>query len=146
MAKRNKFSIDWSQFEEYAVELEKYGQSVKGAFTDVMEQEAETVQQDTKDAVAKSHLPAQGRYSKGTTEQAIDLYPKAEWNGTLGSIGLGFDKTKPNAGTLLITGTPKMRPDRELEKIYVNKKYVNEMTKDIFTYFMDTLKSIKGNK
>ena len=146
MAKRNKFLIDWSQFEDYAVELDKYGQNVKEIFTDVMEQEAENVQYDTKEAVAKSHLPAQGKYSKGTTEQAIEPYPKAEWSGTLGSIGLGFDKTKPNAGTLLITGTPKMRPDWELENMYVNKKYVKEMTEDIFTFFMDTLKSIKGNK
>lgn len=146
MAKRNKFSIDWSQFEEYAAELEKYGQNVREVFTDVMEQEAENVQADTLDAVDNSNLPANGRYSKGKTARAIEQYPKAEWSGTMGSIGLGFDKTKPNAGTLLISGTPKMKPDYELEKIYVRKKYVKEMTDDIFNYFMDTLKSVKGNR
>ena len=145
MAGRNKFNIDWSQFEEYAVELEKYGQSVKQTFTDVMEQEVENVQADTLEAVSKANLPAHGKYSRGDTEKAINLYPKAEWSGTMGSIGLGFDKTKPNAGTLLITGTPKMKPDRALEKIYVNKKYAKEMTDDIFEYFMDSLKAIKGN-
>lgn len=145
MAGRNKFNIDWSQFEEYAIELEKYGQSVKQTFTNVMEQEVENVQADTLDAVSKANLPANGKYSQGDTQKAIDLYPKVEWSGTTGSIGLGFDKTKPNAGTFLITGTPKMRPDYELEKIYVRKKYVKEMTDDIFEYFMDSLKSIKGN-
>jgi hypothetical protein len=39
-----------------------------------------------------------------------------------------------------------MKPDYELEKIYVRKKYVKEMTEDIFNYFMDTLKSVKGNQ
>ena len=102
--------------------------------TDVMEQEAETVAEDTKEAVAKANLPAHGVYSNGDTEKTIVMSPKVEWSGELGEIGLGFDKTKPGAGGFLITGTPKMQPDYKLQDIYARKSYASKMTRDIMDY------------
>lgn len=143
---RNGFAIDWSQFEEFAEELDGLGADLKEIFTDVMQQTAETVQEDTAEATQKAYLPAQGRYSQEDTIKAIVQYPKVNWSGTLGSIGLGFDKTKPNAGTFLITGTPRVRPDYKLEDIYARKKYLKGMITDINDYFMDTLDYIAQRK
>lgn len=135
MAKRKSaLSIDFQVFEDYAAELEGLGADLKEIFTDVIEQEGETVAEDTKEAVKKAYLPAKGKYSTGDTENSIVMRPKVLWNGTLGEIGLGFDKTKAGAGGFLITGTPKMKPDYELEKIYSQKKYERNMTKDIMEY------------
>ena len=132
---RNKgLSIDFSCFEEFAEELDGLGADLKGIFTDIMEQEGETVAEDTKEAVAKSNLPASGKYSTGDTQKTIVMQPKVEWSGNLGEMGLGFDKTQPGAGGFLITGTPKMKPDYELEKIYARKTYANKMQKDIMEY------------
>lgn len=137
--RRNQFGIDWSQYEDLANTLEDLGADVKKIFTDVMDMEAETIQADTEEAVSNSNLPAQGKYSQGDTKKAIDLNPKTDWSGTTASICIGFDKTKPNAGTFLITGTPRMQPDRALEKIYTKKKYLSEVQKDIGDYFAETL-------
>ena len=137
--KRNQFGIDWSQFEDMAARLEEVGADIKSVFTDLMEQEAETVQEYTIEATAKAHLPAQGKYSQNETIKAIDRSPKVEWSGTLGSVGMGFDKTKPNAGTFLITGTPRMKPDYELEKIYVQKSFKRQIIGDINDFLEDTL-------
>ena len=143
---RNGFSIDWSAFEDFAEQLDGLGADLKEIFTDVMEMEAETVQEDTKEATAKAFLPAHGIYSQEDTIKAVVQFPKATWAGTLGSIGMGFDKTKPNAGTFLITGTPRMQPDYKLEDIFVRKKYLKGMISDINDYFVDALdRAVKGS-
>lgn len=142
--KRNKFYIDWSQFADYAERINGLGGELNPIFTTVMEAEAKKVQADTKKAVAKANLPAQGKYSRGNTEKSIDMSPKVEWSGTVASIGLGFDKSKQGAGGFLITGTPKMRPDWALEKIYVNKKYQKAIMLEINNYFAKELKKLEG--
>lgn len=133
-ARKNSISIDFSVFSDYAEELDKLGADLKEIFTDVMEQEGETVAEDTKEAVQKGNLPAGGKYSQGDTERAIIAQPKVEWSGELGEMGLGFDKTLPGAGGFLITGTPKMQPVQELVNIYGRKSYERKMTEDIMDY------------
>lgn len=133
-ARKKGLSIDFSVFEDFAAELDGMGADLKEIFTDVMEQEGETVAEDTKEAVKHAYLPAKGAFSRGDTEDSIVTNPKVEWSGSLGEIGLGFDKTKRGAGGFLITGTPKMQPDHELEKIYSQKKYSKQMTEDIMDY------------
>lgn len=134
MAGRNSLKIEFSVFEDFAAELDKLGADLKSIFTDVMEQEAETVAEDTKEAVESANLPAHGAYSTGDTAKSIVMNPQVEWSGELGEIGLGFDKTQPGAGGFLITGTPKMQPDYKLEDIYARKSYQNRMVRDIMDY------------
>lgn len=141
-ARKNGISIDFGAFEEYAERLENLGAELQPIFTDVMEQEAETVQEDTITALGSANLPAQGDYSTGDTKKSVDMSPKVAWEGSLGEIGLGFDKTKPGAGGWLITGTPKMRPDYALEEIYGRKKYEKELRKSIMQYFEDKIEEI----
>ena len=131
-------------FEEYAERLDELGADLKEIFTDVMEQEAETVQEDTIAALAPGFLPAHGKYSHGDTKQAVDLRPRVTWEGSLGEIGLGFDKTKYNAGGWLITGTPKMSPDRELARIYGSRKYEVDIRKSMEQYLSDKIDEIMG--
>lgn len=139
--RRNKFGIDWSQFEDYALKFEELNADVKKAFNDVMEQVGETVQEDTVQATKRAYLPAQGKYSQDETIKAIDTSPKVEWNGLRGSINLGFDYSKPSAGGFLITGTPRMKPDYKLEDIYARKKYAKQLTDDITQSFIDEVES-----
>lgn len=132
MAKRKSMiSIDFSSFADYAEKLDKLGGNLQKVFNDAMEQAAETVQEDTKEAMAKSNLPASGKYSQGDTEASIIRDAKVVWHGSIGEIGLGFDKTKPGAGGFLITGTPKMRPNQALANIYSRKTYEKKLKKQI---------------
>lgn len=142
--RRNNFYLDFSQFEELAEELDGLGADLQSIFTDIMEQTAETVDEDTAEAMDPKNLPAKGKYSKGRTKRSIVKHPKATWSGPKGDVGYGFDKTLPNAGSWLITGTPKMSPNRALEEIYVKKKYQNRMINDIMEYFVAELEDRVG--
>lgn len=136
-ARKNGISIDFNGFAEYAEILDEMGRDVQKVFTDAMEQAGQTVAEDTHDAVAKANLPASGRFSRDNTEAAIIDDPKVEWSGGYGEMKLGFDYAKPGAGGFLITGTPKMRPDHELEIIYAQKKYEKQLREDIDAVFRD---------
>lgn len=131
MARKSMLWIDFSNFEEYAERLEQLGANLKQVFEKAMQEAAEKVQADTVAAMDKANLPAGGDYSNGDTKDSIIPDPKVEWHGFVGEIGLGFDKTKAGAGGFLITGTPKMRPNAALEKIYGRKTYEKQINKMI---------------
>lgn len=138
-ARKRMIDIDFSCFGDYAEKLDNLGASLQEAFSNAMEQAAETVQEDTIEAMAKGNLPAGGKYSQGDTEAAIIRDAKVVWHGSVGEIDLGFDKTKPGAGGFLITGTPKMQPNRALEDIYGRKKYERQLKKDIEEVLQDEI-------
>ena len=142
--RRNQFGLDFSQFEELAEELDGLGKDLQEIFDDVMEQTAENVQFDVNEAMDAKNLPAKGQYSRGITIKTIDKNPKPKWSGTIGTVGYGFDKTKPNAGSWLITGTPRMQPNYKLEDIFVRKTYKKGLVKDIMEYLMDVLEDAMG--
>lgn len=132
MAGRNRgLSIDYKVFEDLAADLDRLGVDLKETFTFAMEEQGKKVADDTKAAVQKANLPAKGVYSSGETEKSIVMQPKVEWSGDVGELNLGFDKTKAGAGGFLITGTPKMQPDYELESIYARKAYSNKLETNI---------------
>lgn len=131
MARKKGFWIDYSAFEDYADRLEQLGADLQEVFGDAMDKAGETVQQDTISAIEDGNLPAHGEYSTGDTRAAVLSDVKTVWQGSVGTINLGFDKTKSGAGGFLITGTPKMSPDYALEKIYSKKGYANKIKKQI---------------
>ena len=120
MAKRNTLNLELSGFNELVTKLEGLNGNVHKVVTSALQQAAETIEEDTRDAVKKSNLPAKGIYSTGDTEKAIAT-PSVTWSGTVAEVGVGFDYSKNGAGGFLITGTPRMQPDRELQKMYKQK-------------------------
>lgn len=144
MARKQMISIDFKNFSDYAEKIDKLGANLKSVFSKAMEEAAEKVQQDTIAAIQPVNLPGKGRYSTGDTLNTVIRDPKTKWEGSVGEIPLGFDKTKPGAGGWLITGTPKMRPDYALEKIYGTKRYENELKKTIEKALQREIDKIMG--
>lgn len=130
MAKRNTLRLDLSGFEEMIVKLDALQGDVQKAVTDALQQVSETVHDDTVDAMQKSYLPRHGKYSTGRTAQTI-AQPVVEWSGTLAVAPVGFDYGKKGAGGFLISGTPRMQPNRKLEQIYTRKKYMRALQEDM---------------
>ena len=146
MAKRNTLKLDLSGFDELVTKLEGLNGDVKKAVTDALEQAAETIQEDTRNAMDKRYLPAKGIYSKGETERSI-VEPKVTWSGTLAETAVGFDYSKPGAGGFLITGTPRMQPNRELNRIYKKKKYMTQIQQEMQDVVADEIKrTMEGKK
>lgn len=130
MAKRNTLRLDLSGFEEMIVKLDALQGDVQKAVTDALQQASETVHDDTVDAMQKPYLPRHGEYSTGRTAETI-AQPVVEWSGTLAVAPVGFDYGKKGAGGFLISGTPRMQPNRKLEQIYTRKKYMRALQEDM---------------
>lgn len=144
LSRKRMLDIDFSNFEEYAEKLDLLGANLKSVFAKAMEEAAEKVQQDTIAALEDVNLPASGIYSAGDTKESVIVDPKTSWEGNLGEIPLGFDKTKKGAGGFLITGTPKMKPDYALEKIYGTRRYENQLKKQIEKALQKEIDRIMG--
>ena len=139
---RNTMKLDVGGFEELAMKLKKLGGDVQSVVTDALEQAGDTIEWDTKEAVAKAHLPAKGKYSKGDTEKSIVSQPKVTWSGGVASIGVGFDYGKDGAGGYLITGTPRMKPDQALLRMYKRKKYMAKISAEMQEIVVDAIGEI----
>lgn len=129
--RKQMINIDFSNFAEYAEKLDLLGANLKIVFAEAMEEAAEKVQADTIAALANANLPAEGKYSQGDTRNSVIDDIHVFWQGSVGEVKLGFDKTKSGAGGFLITGTPRMQPDHALEEIYGSKKYESQLKKSI---------------
>jgi len=124
---RRIFYAEFSGFDDYLSRLKKMNVNLKPIVEDALEQASDDPTADTVDAMKDKYLPAKGKYSTGNTAKTVIRNPKVTWETSdIASIGIGFDHTEHGAGTLLITGTPRMKPDRKLEQIYARKKTVRE--------------------
>jgi hypothetical protein len=130
MAKRIKLELELKGFEELITKLDGLVENkLKPVLSEVLEDIGEEIGQRTYEAMDKSNLPAKGKYSTGDTIKTVVKNPKAIWSSSTCEINVGFDKTKPGAGFLLITGTPRMKPVRELEDVFVSQKFKNQVNK-----------------
>lgn len=141
---RNLLKLDTSGFEDYIAQLEKLEADVKPIVEDALNKAGETITKDTIDAVAEPNLPRGGKYSTGETKESIITNPKVKWSGSIAEIGVGFDFTKPGAGGFLITGTPRMAPDKPLNKIYKSKKYMKDIQEDMTEIFQKEINRRMG--
>ena len=142
--RKNYIDVDFSNFADFAEKLDRLNADLKQIFGDAMERAAERVQEDTREAVEASNLPAGGNYSTGDTASSIIRDTKVKWSGSLGEVHLGFDKSKPGAGGFLITGTPKMAPDAALAEMYSGRKYQRQINKKIEEHLQKALDELGG--
>ena len=149
MAKRKAMlSIDFSAFSDYAEKLDELGANLEEIFCEIMEDNAEEVQTLTVEAVQNKFLPAKGKFRRlpSKTIASINRNPKASVMGSIIEVPLGFDKSMPGAGGWLITGTPKMAPDYELQKIYSRKSYERELVNRMMQDFQNRIDEIMEEK
>lgn len=147
MAKRkNWISIDMYAFADYADKLDKLGADLKKTLGRAMEKGAAKVEKDVLAALDDGNLPAGGKHRRNPSKTKASAIKDAEvkWSGNLGEIGVGFDKSKPGAGGWLITGTPKMQPDKKLAQIFQSKKYAKTINDEIKEELEDQLKKLGG--
>ena len=128
---RNTLKLNTKGFEKLLVQLDKLGGDVNKAVEDALKPAAERIQIDTHLALSIANLPAQGRYWTGTTSEAVVSDNSVRWEGQTAWVPVGFDFSKRGAGGFLITGTPKMRPDQKLHEMYKQKKYMNQIQRDM---------------
>lgn len=134
---RNILKLETAGLQPLIDELIERGANVEKAVTDALEQSADTIHEDTVEALAVANLPAQGRYSKGYTREAVINDTHARVEGGVVWIPVGFDFSKRGAGGFLITGTPRMQPDRQLHAMYKQKRYMRGIQEDMWDVVSD---------
>lgn len=139
MAGRRIFYGELTGFDNYLEKLRELDADLKPIVANALEQAADDPTADTIDAMKDRYMPAKGKYSSGQTKETVIKNPKVSWSATIASIGIGFDRTKPGVGTLLITGTPRMKPNKKLEQIYNRKKTIKEFNKTIGEILADAI-------
>jgi hypothetical protein len=136
---RNTLKLDTSGFEEMLKKLDSVGGNAQSAVNKMLTKAANTIRQDTYAAIDAANLPRQGKYSKGDTEKSIVTDTSVNWEGLTAWIPVGFDFSKAGAGGYLITGTPRMKPDAALNKMYKQKKYMAQIQQDMSGVVLDAI-------
>ena len=141
---RNTLKLNLSGFEELITKLEGLNGDVKKTVTKALDKSAKTIERDTQEALKPANLPQGGKYSKGDTERAVVTNATTTWSGTEASISVGFDYGKKGAGGFLITGTPRMKPDVPLKKMYKGATYRKKIQAEIGEVVQDEIIKIMG--
>lgn len=141
---KNRISLSFKGFEELAEKLDKAGGDLKKVTEKALVAGKNVVMDNLDKVVIKANFPAEeepGRYSNGDTRDSIDRDETVEWNGTTGSIHVGFDfKISGMTSVFLMYGTPRRKKSQTAKspKIYdavygaKTKKQVAEIQKEIF--------------
>lgn len=142
---KNKITLDTSGLEAALAKLAHLEKAdapkiVEEALSEIGAQ----INADTETAVSPANLPAGGKYSSGDTARAIVKDARVRWNAGVAEIPIGFDFDAPGAGGYLITGTPKMKPDMALHRMYKQKKYMEAKKQDLANLIWDQIFNTEG--
>ena len=134
---RNRISLQVKGFDEYMAKLDKLGGSdaMKRGVEGALKESKQYVNPQIESAIAKSNLPAGGKYSHGDTKQSIDKSMTVEWSGFTGEIKVGFDFKKSGLTSIFlmygtaVNGTPRMRPVPGLKNAIYGTKTQRQIAK-----------------
>ena len=129
---RNKIGIKFAGFEELMEKLDKLGGSaaMKKGVEAGLKSSKQYVNEEIKKVIAKSNLPAHGKYSHGDTLQSIDKNFEVDWEGLMASTKVGFNFSKSGLVSIfLMYGTPKMKPVAGLYDAIYGKKTQSKIKK-----------------
>lgn len=126
---KNKISLEFKAFEEYAEKLDKLGGDLKAV--------TEKALQNSHDFIMpKLHRDMNKHHRTGRTEKSIVDDAKVEWEGTTASIRIGFKISDGGLPSIfLMYGTPRMQKDQQLyDDVYGKrtKKQIAELQEKTF--------------
>lgn len=123
--------LDTSGFTELLKKIDSMGGDVNRIVEKTLKEAGDKINSDTRKAVQSQNLPAGGQFSTGRTLDAVITDAQVSWNGSSASIPIGFNFALPGAGGYLISGTPRMAPDRELHRMFKQKKYMQAIQEEM---------------
>ena len=133
---KNKIGMSFKGFEELAGKFEKLGGNLKEIITECLEKSHDQV-------TPKLHTDMAKHRRTGRTENSILDNAQVKWNGTKGSIDVGFDIHNGGlASIFLMYGTPRTKKDtKHYNDVYGTKtrKEIKELQEKIFKEKMDAL-------
>lgn len=130
------FKLDFAGFNEMRERLNRLQADTKAVCEEALVKTKELVTKKAEAAMAKPNLPAGGKYSTGDTVGSLDLTSTVTWNGTEGSIKVGFNIKKGGLPSVfLMYGTPKMPKVQALYDAFYGEETLGEIAalqKEVF--------------
>lgn len=140
-----KMSIEFEGFDTVLHRLKKLEGDTKKITEDVLRKTHEIVTAKAEKAMGASFLPAGGQYSTGKTLPSLKRNASIEWNGTIGSVPVGFDIANGGLVSIfLMHGTPRMKPDRELYNAFYSNSTKKEVMAAQEEIFYDAIRRLEG--
>ena len=104
----NRMEIQTKGLEELIERIDKSGGDIKQAVNQALTKGKQAVQPDIEEAIARHRRT-------GRTEASLDQDMHVTWDGTVGSLEIGFHIRKGGLPSIfLMYGTPRMQPDKKL--------------------------------
>lgn len=122
---RNKLTIDFKGFKEVFEKLDKLNADTKKITEEALEKSFEAVTPGIQAAIKPHH-------DSGQTEDSLVTSPQIKWNGTQGSVEVGFNIQNGGMPSIfLMYGTPKHTGANQYGK---NGKTVKGVDQDMTLY------------
>lgn len=135
---KNKISLDFKNFEEYAERLDKLGGNLREAIEKALQESADLINQQLESDMPKHHRT-------GRTQRSILSNGRVEWSGTIAEIKVGFSISNGGFPSIfLMYGTPRMDKDQKLyNDVYgaATKRKVREIQEKVFA---DAIRRVMG--
>lgn len=104
----NRMSNQTKGLEELIGRIDKAGGDMKAAVDQALTKGKEAVQPDIEEAIARHRRT-------GRTEASLDNDMRVTWDGTVGSIEIGFHIRNGGLPSIfLMYGTPRVQPDKKM--------------------------------
>ena len=103
--------LDFSDLDAWAKEIVAWGGKVKPTAEKALRETHRIVTDHIQAVMSPSNMPAKGKYWTGDTLEHLRRNAEIEWDGDVGSVGVGFEiKEGGITSIFLMYGTPRHKP------------------------------------
>lgn len=133
-----KTGIEFEGFDEVIARLSQLEGDVKGTTEHALQKTKQHIHGNLKIAMQKHNRT-------GVTLKSLDESSNVKWQGSVGSIDVGFDLSNGGLPSIfLMYGTPRMRKDQELYDAIYGQKTKDEIMKIQEEIFFDAIRKTGG--
>lgn len=133
-----KTRIEFEGFDEVIARLSKLEGDVKGTTEQALQKTKQHIHENLKVAMQKHNRT-------GATIKSLDESSRINWQGSIGSIDVGFDLSNGGLPSIfLMYGTPRMNKDQNLYNAIYGKKIKDEIMKIQEEIFFDAIRKAGG--
>lgn len=136
-------NLEFTGFDEILKKLTKLEADTQKIAEEALTETHKIITAKAESAVAKSNLPAHGKFSHGETEKSIKRDPDITWNGTIGSVAVGYNIKKGGLPSIfMMYGSPRyMKVQAVYDAFYGSQTEgeVRNAQKEIFYKAMEEL-------
>lgn len=138
-----KMSLVFAGMNDVIKKLNKIEADTKGITEEALRKTHEIVTRKAEEAVAKSNLPAGGKYSTGDTLKSLKRDANITWDGTEASVSVGFNIAKGGLPSIfMMYGTPRYMKNQAMYDAFFGNETEGEVItaqKKIFYGALDEL-------